>query len=135
MTIPLKHQKNGFTIVELIIVIAVIGILAAMSLVSYNGVQGNARDKVILSDAESVATEVVRYGVNHEGTYGSAVVWSSSGAANVNIPFIPSPGNVIAVTADSARYCIRVYNPNSSSYKTVSTAYKKESAPGVCSVL
>jgi prepilin-type N-terminal cleavage/methylation domain-containing protein len=34
--------KSGFTIVELLIVIVVIGILAAISLVAYNGVQARA---------------------------------------------------------------------------------------------
>ena len=34
---------RGFTIVELIIVIAVIGILASISLVAYNGIQNEAR--------------------------------------------------------------------------------------------
>jgi general secretion pathway protein G len=38
-----KHQA-GFTIVELLIVIVVIGILAAISITAYNGVQQRARD-------------------------------------------------------------------------------------------
>lgn len=43
-----KHK--GFTIVELLIVIVVIGILAAITIVSYNGVQRRARATVIASD-------------------------------------------------------------------------------------
>lgn len=35
---------NGFTIVELLIVIVVIAILAAISVVSYSGIQARARD-------------------------------------------------------------------------------------------
>ena len=39
-------RKPGFTIVELLIAIVVIGILAAISIVSYNGIQGRAQASV-----------------------------------------------------------------------------------------
>lgn len=37
-----KKQQSGFTIVELLIVIVVIGILAAITIVAYNGIQARA---------------------------------------------------------------------------------------------
>lgn len=40
----LKSKNAGFTIVELLIVIVVIGILAAITIVSFNGVQNRAKD-------------------------------------------------------------------------------------------
>lgn len=38
------RKQTGFTIVELLIVIVVIGILAAITVVAYNGIQQRARD-------------------------------------------------------------------------------------------
>lgn len=40
----LKSKNAGFTIVELLIVIVVIGILAAITIVAFNGVQNRAKD-------------------------------------------------------------------------------------------
>lgn len=40
----MKRAQNGFTIIELVIVIAVISILATISIVAYNGAQSRARN-------------------------------------------------------------------------------------------
>ena len=46
----LIQQRRGFTIVELLIVIVVIAILAAITIVAYNGIQNRANDTVVKSD-------------------------------------------------------------------------------------
>lgn len=51
MSAIFDSRKKGFTIVELLIVIAVIGILAAITTVAYSSVQNNAKSKDILSTA------------------------------------------------------------------------------------
>ncbi len=51
----LKTKQKGFTLVELLIVIVVIAILAAISIVAYNGIQNRAKTT---SAAASAATVV-----------------------------------------------------------------------------
>ena len=48
----MKHKKYyGFTIVELLIVIVVIGVLAAISVAAYSGIQQRAKNTAIISAA------------------------------------------------------------------------------------
>lgn len=123
---------KGFTIVELIIVISVIGILATVTMVGYNSIQAGARDKAVLSDVEAVESEISRYSVKHGGTFGEAVEWYSGGTANANIAFTPSTGNVIDIVADTTSYCIRAYNSAASTYKSMNSAYEKGSDSSAC---
>lgn len=49
----MQKNKHGFTIVELLIVIVVIGILAAITIVAYNGIQQRARNAQVIAGVEA----------------------------------------------------------------------------------
>ena len=63
------RKTHGFTIVELLIVIVIIAILAAITLVSYNGITRRANDSARIADATSLGKKVQLYQVD-AGTYG-----------------------------------------------------------------
>ena len=52
-----KHNKKGFTIVELVIVIAVIAILAAVLIPTFTGVTEKAQKSAALQNAENAWKE------------------------------------------------------------------------------
>lgn len=54
-------NNRGFTIVELLIVIVVIGILAALVIVTYNGIQQKARDTERKTDIKAVQGHLEAY--------------------------------------------------------------------------
>lgn len=66
---PSLSMTNGFTIVELLIVIVLIAILAGVVGVSYNGIQQNAVNIRRLSDMDKVASLLALYAKENNGAY------------------------------------------------------------------
>lgn len=60
--IPLDTRK-GFTIVELLVVIVVIGILAAISVIAFNGVKNKAVVATLQSDLSNASKQISAYAV------------------------------------------------------------------------
>jgi type II secretion system protein G len=63
-----QFSNRGFTIVELLVVIVVIAILAAITVVAYNGIQARARDAQRVQDIKTIAKALELYYADN-GTY------------------------------------------------------------------
>jgi prepilin-type N-terminal cleavage/methylation domain-containing protein len=70
--ISLKNKQSGFTIVELLIVIVVIGILAGLVITTFNGIQQKARDTERETDIKALHAQVEAYWAQ-KGYYPSLV--------------------------------------------------------------
>ncbi len=60
--------RAGFTIVELLIVVVVIGVLAAIVIVAYNGITASANDAAVESDLANMAKKIELFKVQN-GAY------------------------------------------------------------------
>jgi prepilin-type N-terminal cleavage/methylation domain-containing protein len=75
--ISLKKRDQGFTIVELLIVIVVIGILALLVITTYSGIQSKARDAKRQSDLKSLQTQIEAF-FSQNGYYPNLTDMNSS---------------------------------------------------------
>src|ERR1700759_3299522 len=81
--ISLKKNNRGFTIVELLIVIVVIGILAALVIVTYNGIQQKARDTERKTDIKALQGHLEAYWADN-AKYPCMASVTSTCSADVN---------------------------------------------------
>ena len=111
----MSKNKRGFTIVELLVVIVVIGILAAISIVSYNVVRDNAKSQSISSDLSTTATNLSKY-KSENGGYPS-----SASAFNTSIEKSNTSGQTsytYTYNASEKSYCLVAAGTKSSFYVT-----------------
>lgn len=71
-----KQQAKGFTIVELLIVIVVIGILAAITIVAYNGIQQRAAVSRAVSDLTAINKAILLYYAENGSYPNTSLGWS-----------------------------------------------------------
>ena len=60
-----KNKKHGFTLIEMLIVIVIIGILAAALIPRLGSARGRANDVARKADLSQVATALVSYQIDH----------------------------------------------------------------------
>ncbi len=99
---PTKDRRPAFTIVELLVVIVVIGILAAITVVSYSGITSRATVASVQSDLDNASRLLKMYGVEY-GSYPTALDGS-------NCPTAP--------TVDS-KYCLKASTGTTLAYSSV----------------
>jgi len=103
------RSSPAFTIVELLIVIVIIAILAAITVVAFNGIQARARASAVSAALNQASKKLELYSIDNGG-YPAAL--ADAGVANANdITYQYTAG-----TAPSATYCTTATQGTTSYY-------------------
>jgi type IV pilus assembly protein PilA len=96
-----KKGQKGFTLIELMIVIAIIGILAAIAIPQFSAYRARGYMASVKSDAKNVYTAIQTYLGDNPGATAPADAITTSGGA-IYTTAKASAGNSIAVAAGGA---------------------------------
>jgi prepilin-type N-terminal cleavage/methylation domain-containing protein len=94
----MRGNKKGFTLIELMIVIAIIGILAAIAIPNFIAYRNKAFCSAAESDAKSIAGDIADY----------FAIPTHTAIATADVGYTPSGTNTFTVTSANASISITI---------------------------
>ena len=128
----IMNKQKGFTIIELIVVIAIIAILASIVLVNVTQYINKAKDAAIKSDMSNISVGMGACGAASSGSFSGCDANTSYVQANLKTDITSNQGGTFTpiYKADNSAYCIYAKLNDGSYWCNDSTGVTKAEASG-----
>lgn len=121
------RSRGGFTLVELIVVLVILGVLATFAVPALTGYIDSAKEKQAVSEAQACVMTATRQGAQNYALVQNASITGKSDGANALTSWAGTlaneapavTGGDVALTEGSGQYLLHVNNPPAGNIKPV----------------